>query len=107
MQGKGSMVAVLTYDYWQRTFDGAADVVGKTVRIDNATMTVVGVLPPHFTGIKDLDMHLVVPFNSDRTNSGALYLLGRLRGGTTMTELESQLRTVWATAFDEGRCRRV
>ena len=103
VQGKGSMVAVLTYDYWQRTFDGAADVVGKTVRIDNATMTVVGVLPPHFTGInKDLDTDLVVPFNSYRTNSGALYLLGRLRGGTTMTELESQLRTVWATAFDEA-----
>jgi hypothetical protein len=42
-QGKGSAVAVLGYGYWQRRFGGVPDVVGKTIRIETATATIVGV----------------------------------------------------------------
>src|SRR5207248_5767594 len=85
-QGKGSAVAVLGYGYWQRMFGGAPDVVGKTIRIDTATATIVGVLPRHFTGInKDVGTALVVPFNSVRTNTGASFIFVRLRGDLQIT----------------------
>jgi len=100
-QGKGSAVAVLGYGYWQRMFGGAPDVVGKTIRIDTATATIVGVLPRHFTGInKDVDTALVVPFNSHRINTAASLIVGRLRDDRQITQVESQLRTVWASALD-------
>jgi len=100
-QGKGGAVAVLGYGYWQRMFGGAPDIVGKTIRIDTATATIVGVLPRHFTGIsKDVDTALVVPFNSVRTNTGASFIVIRLRGDQQITQVESQLRTVWASALD-------
>ncbi len=103
LHGRGGAVAVLGYAYWQRTFRGASDVVGKTVRIDNAAMTVVGVLPHHFTGInKDLDADIVVPFNSYRTSSGAGYLVGRLRRNIPIAQLESQLRAVWESALEDA-----
>jgi putative ABC transport system permease protein len=100
-QGKGSAVAMLSYGYWQRMFGGAPDVVGKTIRIETATATIVGVLPAHFTGLnKDLDAAVVVPFNSYRTHTASPFVLARLRGGRQLTQLESQLRTVWASALD-------
>lgn len=101
LTGQGSAVAVLGYGYWQRMFGGAPDVIGKMLRIDNTAVTVVGVLPRHFTGLnKDLDADLVVPYNSYRTSSGAVYLVGRLRPGTAMAQLESQLRTAWVPAIE-------
>lgn len=39
-------VALLGFGLWQRAFGGAPDVLGKTLRLDGETCTVVGVLPP-------------------------------------------------------------
>lgn len=47
--GKGSAVAVLSYLFWQRQFAGSRDVIGKTVEIDRAPYTVIGVAAPRFT----------------------------------------------------------
>jgi predicted permease len=101
IEGKGSAVAMLGYGYWQRMFGGAPDVVGKTIRIDTATVTIVGVLPRHFTGLNtDLETPLVVPLNSFRASPAANFVVARLHGGRQISQVESQLRTVWASALD-------
>jgi hypothetical protein len=41
----GHRVTLLSYGFWQRYFGGDANVVGKTVRLDNLPFTVIGVLP--------------------------------------------------------------
>ena len=38
-------VAIIGYGIWQREFGGAADIVGKGVRINGKSATVVGVMP--------------------------------------------------------------
>jgi predicted permease len=38
-----SPIAVISHGLWQRRFGGAADVVGRTIRIDAASFTIVGV----------------------------------------------------------------
>ncbi len=42
-------LAVLDYGYWQRTFGGAANVLGRTVRLNNVVFTIVGVADRGFT----------------------------------------------------------
>ena len=44
-------VVVLSYDFWQAQFGGAADIVGRKVLIDNHPMTVVGVAAAGFRGV--------------------------------------------------------
>ncbi len=44
-------VAVINYGTWQARFGGAADIVGKTLRLNNVVFTVIGVAPPHFIGV--------------------------------------------------------
>jgi predicted permease len=41
-------VVVLSYRGWKHLFDGAPDIVGKTVMLDERPFTVIGVMPSHF-----------------------------------------------------------
>ena len=38
-------VVVIGHDVWETRFGSATDVVGRVVRIDRETVTVVGVMP--------------------------------------------------------------
>ena len=42
------MKIVLSYGLWQSAFGGDAAIVGRDVRIDGTTYTVVGVMPQAF-----------------------------------------------------------
>jgi putative ABC transport system permease protein len=47
----GYPVAVLGYGLWQRQFNGDRGVIGRTVRVNRQTLTIVGVAPEQFHGI--------------------------------------------------------
>ena len=44
-------VVVLSYKFWKQNLDGDAGVIGKTLMLDGAAFTVVGVAPTDFTGL--------------------------------------------------------
>jgi putative ABC transport system permease protein len=44
-------VIVISYDFWQRQFSGDSTAIGRTVLVNGSRFTVVGVAPPHFTGL--------------------------------------------------------
>jgi putative ABC transport system permease protein len=41
-------LAVISHDYWQNSFGGVADIIGKTIKLYGKPHTVVGVTPPEF-----------------------------------------------------------
>lgn len=45
--GKNDVV-VLSYETWQKNFNGSRDVIGETVRMDGSAYTVIGVMPAEF-----------------------------------------------------------
>src|SRR5579862_3194078 len=47
----GHAVAVMNYGTWQTLFGGAGNIVGKTLRVNNVVLTIVGVAPPKFIGV--------------------------------------------------------
>lgn len=48
----GHPLAVLSYPYWQRRFGGDPDIVGKAIRVNGHSMTIVGITPREFDGIE-------------------------------------------------------
>ena len=55
--GKPSPVAVLSYLFWKRQFNGDKNVLGKSIELDHKLYTVIGVVPPRFTW-GDTDVYL-------------------------------------------------
>ena len=61
--GRGQALAVITDRYWKRMFNSAPDVLGRAVRLDEGTVTVIGVLPASFSGFdKDVATDIITPF---------------------------------------------
>ena len=66
----GHSVVVLNYRFWQRHFDGDPHVIGRTLEIDHAPYTIIGVMPRSFAfndslGVGDvyLPASLIPSFN--------------------------------------------
>src|SRR5689334_13288771 len=53
-QPSAESVAVLSYPFWQKRFGGDRAIVGKSIRLNNVPVTIVGVLPASFIGIQRL-----------------------------------------------------
>jgi putative ABC transport system permease protein len=96
-------VAVLSHRLWQRRFGGAADVVGRSLRINGEPFEVVGVLPPHFPlPLRDIDV--VAPLVPDRdpnrhvrNSVNFLRFIGRLQPGVTPEQARQELSSICAT----------
>jgi len=58
-------VAVLHHKAWKRRFGGDPDIVGKNIRLNGHTFTIVGVAPERFTGMESLlDLEMLIPIGA-------------------------------------------
>jgi predicted permease len=106
--GGSETEAVIGHGLWQRRLGGAADVVGRTIRLSGHTFTIAGVAPEGFNGtMRGVRVEIWTPLaaqqvlspNDDMlTNRGdrGLFLVGRLRAGVTAAQAQSQLDVVAA-----------
>ncbi len=46
----GAPVAVISHNLWLHQFGGRADAIGQTIKLNNRTLTVIGVAPAAFAG---------------------------------------------------------
>jgi putative ABC transport system permease protein len=78
-----SDVAVLGYSLWQSLFAGDSRVLGSKLRLNDLTLTVVGVAPPGFNYPNDAVLWKPAVFAPG--NNGA-HLLGRLKRGISLRQ---------------------
>jgi predicted permease len=111
-------VIVLSYAYWQRAFGSAPDAVGKTIRLNGAPFTIVGVIDPGFTRLTPGKSHdLWVPLSQagslkpgwndqrrtieDATNWW-LAIVGRLKPGVSMAQAHAATSLVFRNEVLHG-----
>ncbi|MFT3828546.1 MAG: ABC transporter permease [Opitutaceae bacterium] len=92
-----SAVVVLTHRFWTRRFGSDPSVLGRVLRINGESATVIGVLPPTFEaplvwGPCDIVRPLTqqTQFPNDRTNAW-MNIVGRLKPGATIEQAHSEL----------------
>jgi predicted permease len=102
----GMRVVVIGYDFWQKVFVGVPDVVGRSFQTDVDPVTVIGVMPRGFRGLRvDDGVDIIAPFGTVIPTSRAdrllaSYILGRLRPGVTLEAARAELVTRWPPMMD-------
>ena len=95
----GAAVAVITDDIWRRRFGGDPSIVGQAARMDDAPVTVVGVLPP---GVRPFDVDVWFPHRAkqlsamqlDRANHPGFGVVARLRPGVTPGQAQREMTAI-------------
>ena len=93
---------MVSYACWQRRYNGDAAIVGKTIRVNDRPLTIIGVTPRKFGGlIIEAAPDAIVPVGFsgglDFRNPEHLWLsvVGRLKADTTLEQARAQLTTLW------------
>ena len=88
-------VTVLGYRFWQRQFGGDPNVLGRQLRLNDVTRTVIGVMPKRFMW-RGADVYLPITFERGKVVEGVrnVHLLGRLKPGITAAQAEADLRPI-------------
>jgi predicted permease len=104
-------LAVVSYAFWKRSFDGDADVIGKTVRLNRQSFEIVGVTPPWFRGLdRDWGFDVAIPIACDpilhpghsRLDERAdwwLRILGRMPAGESIEQARDRMRAIAPEIF--------
>ena len=123
-------VAVISHSFWQRRFNSDPDVVGKTITLNDQSLTVIGIAPPQYTGmIRGLASEIWIPMAmmpavetqfGDRilTSRGNrwMILVGRLKPETTLAQARARFELLtrdmqaahpeeWLSKNEAGRVR--
>ena len=111
-------VAVLSYDFWQAQFGGAADIVGRKVLVGNHPMTVVGVAAAGFRGVDVgavpafwiptsmyADANLATDEDLLKSPTRWLQILARLHPGVSAAQAQAGL-LLWFRPWLEDSVRR-
>ena len=99
----GNPVAVLSHAYWERRFGRDPNVLGRTITINQAPFTVVGVTPPEFFGLEmGRSMDITVPMSmhpqvgsgmnlkTGRGFTGAFIPIARLKAGVSPDQARAE-----------------
>ena len=106
-----SPAIVLDYGYWQRAFGAGPSAVGRTVRLNNVDVAIVGVAEPGFTSLtpgKSQDFFMPLSLakrvrseqwgTQDRLSDPASWwvvLVGRLKLGVSIEQAQAEATTLF------------
>src|SRR5277367_1330912 len=98
-------VAILSDAFWRQRYNADPDVIGKRIRVNSVSRTVVGVLPSTFRFLSS-DTRLFLPLASRLEDRGPLQrhsggnvtqMIARLKPDATLAQAQSQLDAQNAT----------
>jgi len=96
-EAPGQRVAIISEGLWRRRLGGELPVIGKTLTLDGATYTVVGVAPNSTRLLDDSDIWTPLSFDGDEMKVRRFHFLrafGRLKPGISLQQARTDLDAV-------------
>ncbi len=92
-------VVTLSYELWQSRFQGNPNIVGRAIRLDGWSYTVIGVLAPNALVNSGVDFLIPATIRADewkqpRNYNYICFVIGRLKPGATIRQAQEELATV-------------
>jgi putative ABC transport system permease protein len=92
----GPRAVILSNQLWRRTFGADPEVLGRAVRLDDATYTVVGVLPAGFWFPENADAFVALRPNGGLGDTGTnTRVIARLKTGLDLRQGQAEMATVF------------
>ena len=89
--------AIISYRIWRDRFASDTSVVGKQVKCNGTSYTIVGVLPASFRFYEKSDVWFTDPMSKYIQDTGSNYfMIGRLRPGLTVEQAQTQIEQLSA-----------
>jgi putative ABC transport system permease protein len=89
---------ILSYGLWQSLFAGDADVLGRSIRLDNTPHTIIGVMPKGFYFPSRQALLWTAmrwrPDAFDDRRDTYIYGVGRLKPGAGFAQAQAELRSI-------------
>ncbi|MCH8255641.1 MAG: ABC transporter permease, partial [Gemmatimonadetes bacterium] len=88
---------VLSYRVWQTRYDGDPGIIGKTIRANGRTTTVIGVMPVGFRFPFDNDLWIplgLTPTELPRGQGLRLWVIGQLREDVSLRQARSHMGSI-------------
>jgi predicted permease len=88
-------VVILDYGFWQRRFAGDTNIIGRVIRLDGESVTVVGVMPARFHDIMLMGPAYLwqpIAFTDDQRNDRGntfLHCIARLKPGLSLEQAQA------------------
>ena len=92
--------AILSFPAWQRRFGGDSAIIGRSVALDGAKYTIVGVMPPQFRfapfWATKSELWAPLSLTSRETERGgnSLRVFARLRPGVTLEQARAEMAAI-------------
>ena len=90
-------VAILNYGFWERRYGKDPHIVGRTVRMNGALTTFIGVMPEGFSFPQRVDVWVPLvqtPNVLKRENRDTWVVVGRLAEGVTVESARSEMEVI-------------
>ena len=105
---RGDRVVVLTHALWHRRFGGSPSVIGRSLSLNGAAFTVVGVMPATFAfpDGNAVDVYSPLVFTADELTgrrSHTLSVIGRLKPDVTVDTATADVRAIAQRIFPTDR----
>ncbi len=95
-EAKSDDVAVVSYGFWKRSLEGRTNLEGTSLRFENRSFAVIGVLPQQTEfppGAEVWFPNAIYPPNESRTAHN-FRVLGRLRAGVSLEQANTEAATI-------------
>ena len=87
-------VVILSYGLWQRRYGSDRNVIGKTLKINGESATIIGVMPQDFASESQLWTPFVVNPNQPISGGRSFSAMARLKPGVTIQQAQAEMNTI-------------
>ncbi len=99
-QGRDRLV-IISHELWERRFGSAADIVGRTIRLNYNPYVVIGVMPEKFQDPGKHEVWTPLGFTARdiaERNNHSLFVYARLKPGIPYRQAETEMKTIASRA---------